>query len=418
MPEQIIPIHLPRLFDKQLEIANHPAKRKVINAGRRGGKTTLAACIAIEGLLAGKVVMYVAPKSKQTDAFWQKCQKYVREAIQAGVIERNKSNRTLKLNDGVVSCQTGFNADTIRSSDADILFIDENAYMAPDAWDMALAPMLIDRDGDAFFIGTPNRRNHHFAMFQRGLEDGAYWHSWKYSSFDNPHLSKKALAELAENMTEDAIQQEIYAEFLEGQGAVFRNIPACLNAPYTTPEAHAGHSKVAGIDWGKQNDFTVISVGCTDCHMEVDLDRFNQIDWALQYGRLSSMFRKWGIIMGVVEHNSIGDPGFEALVGLGHPVTAFDTTAISKPPLIDNMALAFERAEWQFLPDAIAKGELEAYERKVSEQTGRSSYSAPEGMHDDTVMARALMLNAANVQYVPSGEVNYAEPAGFSGSPY
>ena len=44
--------------------------------------------------------------------------------------------------------------------------------------------------------------------------------------------------------------------------------------------------------------------------------------------------------------------------------------------------------------------ELEAYERTVSATTGRSSYSAPAGGHDDSVIARALMLWQAT-NYTP-----------------
>ena len=71
----------------------------------------------------------------------------------------------------------------------------------------------------------------------------------------------------------------------------------------------------------------------------------------------------------------------------------FETTAQSKPPLIESLVLAFEREEMQWLDIPVATAELEAYERKVSQTTGRSQYSAPEGMHDDTVMARALALH-------------------------
>ena len=72
----------------------------------------------------------------------------------------------------------------------------------------------------------------------------------------------------------------------------------------------------------------------------------------------------------------------------GIQVQGFVFTASSKPPLIESLALAFERE------DPVATLELEAYERKVSGTTGRSAYSAPEGLHDDTVMARALANQA------------------------
>jgi len=107
--------------------------------------------------------------------------------------------------------------------------------------------------------------------------------------------------------------------------------------------------------------------------------------------------------MAMVELNSIGEPGFEALERAGLPVVAFETTAVSKPPLIENLSLIFQRTEWQFQADRLWTTELEAYERKVNPNTGRSNYSAPEGMHDDTVIARSLMAWAgSNVPWLIS----------------
>ena len=97
----------------------------------------------------------------------------------------------------------------------------------------------------------------------------------------------------------------------------------------------------------------------------------------------------------------MGEPNLEMLQREGLPVRGFMTTASSKPPLIENLALALERTEWQFIPNDTATAELEAYERKVSPATGRSQYSAPSGLHDDTVMSRALMLRAVG-SYSPA----------------
>jgi hypothetical protein len=128
-----------------------------------------------------------------------------------------------------------------------------------------------------------------------------------------------------------------------------------------------------------------------DCLCEVARDRFNKIDYIFQRGRLQVMCDLWKPKAILSEINSIGTPVFEELERARLPVVAFETTAASKPPLIENLALALERAEWQFQNDPTWTAELEAYERKISPFTGRSSYSAPEDGHDDTVMARALM---------------------------
>ena len=76
-------------------------------------------------------------------------------------------------------------------------------------------------------------------------------------------------------------------------------------------------------------------------------------------------------------------------------VEGFTLTATSKPPLIESLALCFEKVECQFQSDPVWTGELEAYEIKLSPQTGRSTYSAPSGLNDDTVIARALAWRAA-----------------------
>jgi len=99
---------------------------------------------------------------------------------------------------------------------------------------------------------------------------------------------------------------------------------------------------------------------------------------------------------GLVELNSIGSPNFEALQPDCPNLRGFETTGASKSPLIQSLALALERTEAQWLNDPVGKAELMAYESKISPQTGRVSYSAPEGQHDDTVIARALALKATH----------------------
>jgi hypothetical protein len=254
----------------------------------------------------------------------------------------------------------------------------------------------MDLEGDAIIGGTPKGRNGFWNMFQMGQDPlNDQWKSWKMSSYVNPFVPKSEIDEMVSSLPELVVKQEIFADFLENEGTVFRNILACMGAQPTTPVAHKGHYIVAGLDWGKQNDFTATSIGCANCKLEIARDRFNQIDYFYQYKRIAELWTKWNVTTAFVEVNSIGEPGFEALTRAGLPVVAFTTSATTKPPLIENLALVFERGDWQFQADPAWTGELEAYERTVSSVTGRSQYSAPEGMHDDTVIARALMAHGA-----------------------
>lgn len=393
---QTIDIRLPVPHPKQQLILQSKAMRKVICAGRRGGKTTLAARVSIQRACKGKRVLLSSTTQDQADTFWEKCRSWLGPAVEAGVIQKNESRRILTFpGGGRIKVKTASDADTLRGDYADFLVLDEAALLDPAAWHEVAAPMLLDNDGEAWLISTPRLRNWFFQLYQKGLGDDPRWFSAHFTSFDNPYLSRAALDDIIRDMTAQAYRQEILAEFLEGEGAVFRNIEACLHAPPTTPAEHTGHDVYFGIDWGQKNDFTAVSGFCKTCWREVFLDRFNQIGWSLQRGRLVAKRDEWKPELILAEENSIGSPNIEALQLENIPVRPFTTTAQSKPPLIQSLALAFERTEAQWLSDPVGKFELEAYESKISTQTGRVSYGAPEGMHDDTVIARALAWWAA-----------------------
>lgn len=298
---------------------------------------------------------------------------------------------------GTVQVRSADNPDSLRGEGLDFVVVDECAYVAEEAWQEALRPSLSDRLGSAMFISTPAGRNWFWRYYQRGLEGGE-WQSWSFPTSDNPFIAASEIEAARGDLPELVYRQEYLAEFLEGAGAVFRNIQPCLGASLDTrPAEHAGHFLAMGVDWGKQNDFTAISLVCHTCRQEVAHDRFNQIDYAFQRARLQVLFERWHPELILAESNAMGEPIIEQLQRDDLPVQGFQTTATTKTPLIENLALALERGEFQWLADPVWTGELEAYERTVSEVTGRSSYSAPEGMHDDTVMARALAIRPAVV---------------------
>jgi hypothetical protein len=387
-------IHLPKQYHpKQMEVINSSAKRKVIVAGRRGGKTRTVADIAIRYFMSGRRVLEAAPKFDQTTVFWRYVKNALREPLASKVMKKNESTRTIEFNGAWLRSMTAHDADTLRSDAADLLILDEFSLMDPSAWDEVGAPMLLDTDGDAIFIFTPQRKNHAFQMYARAIgNESGRWQAWHFTSYDNPFLSLEALNEITGDMTEEAYKQEILAEFLDNDGAVFRNVAACMNAPLNPrPEDHKGHKKVAGLDWGKQNDYTVFDIGCVTCREEIHRERFNKIDYVFQRDRIRAAWQEWDCGPILAERNAMGDPNIEMMQREGLPVIAFETTAVTKPPLIENMALVLQRAEFQYQADPVWTAEIEAYERKVSLQTGRSFYSAPEGVHDDTVMGRCLM---------------------------
>jgi len=368
----------------------------VLDCGRRWGKDVLLEDLAIEVLLRGYPVGWFNPSYKMLTEVWRA----LKNLLQPLTLRVDQQEHRLELVTGGVLDMWSLDAyDSARGRKYKRVIVNE-AAMSPnlrEAWENVIRPMLTDYRGDAWFASTPKGRNYFWTLYGRGLDPlQSEWRSFRYPTAANPHIAPSEIEAARIDLPSDVYSQEYEAEFLENQGSVFRNIREACTAPLgATPEEHRGHVLVAGIDWAQKQDFTVISVVCVPCAREVLLDRFNQIGWDFQRERLLSTWRKWGITRGYAEENSIGGPNIEALQRMGIDVRPFTTTATTKGPLIQSLALAIERRDIAWLLVPVATAELEAYEVRVNPVTGHMSYSAPDGQNDDTVIARALSRKAA-----------------------
>lgn len=388
-------IRLPRLHAGQTRIVREARRFNVLALGRRFGKTTLGLDREVHPALEGYPVVWFSPTYKMLAEVWREAKR-----IFAPVTERvsAQEHRLELITGGVLDMWSLDNPDAARGRKYKRAVIDE-AAMVPglqEAYQAVIRPTLTDYEGDAWFLSTPKGMNFFKAMFDFGQDPfKSDWQSWQMPTVANPFINPDEVERAREELPAMTFRQEYLAEFLQNEGAVFRNIAANLTKETAKPEGHPGHRLVAGVDWAQKHDFTAISVVCADCKREVELDRFNQISWDFQRGRLQAIAETWAVSEILAEENSIGSPNIEALQNLGLPVRPFQTTASSKPPLIQSLALALEKEEYDWLDVPVATAELEAYESKVNPNTGRVAYTAPEGMNDDTVIARALSLQCA-----------------------
>ena len=202
------------------------AKRRVIRAGRRGGKTTGMAIYAVEQFLAGHRVLYAAPTADQLGAFWRNVVNALRDPIDKKVFTKNETEHAIDLagTEQRIRAKTAFNADTLRGDYADVLILDEFQLINEESWDRVGAPMLLDNNGDAIFIYTPPSLHsrsmskardpqHAAKLFKRAAGDTTgRWATFHFASADNPHISLEALADITQDMTALAYRQEILAE--------------------------------------------------------------------------------------------------------------------------------------------------------------------------------------------------------------
>lgn len=365
----------------------------IARCGRRFGKSKIIPVKRLPVMLNGGPVSYFAPTYKMLKHFWRET-----KAMLAPVTRHvsTQDHRLELIGGGSYDMWSLDNPDAARGQKYAAADVDE-AAMIPEleeAFNAVIRPTLTDYEGSAGFYSTPKGLNYFHTLCARGA-DPAFpdWEEFHFPTSANPFINPDEIEQARQELPEMVFKQEYLAEFIQGEGAVFRNIKACLHSKKHTPDMHKDHRTIGGIDWGQVEDFTCISIACETCKTEVELDRFNKIDWHFQRDRAATHLKKWNVRDCLVELNSIGSPNFEELARAGLPVRGFQTTAQTKPELIQSLALTFEKEEMTFIDDPVATRELEAYEAKRNEHTGRISYNAPTGFHDDTVIARALMNN-------------------------
>lgn len=381
---------LPPLHPGQREVTRSLARFRVLACGRRWGKTRLGAALCLKTAADGGRAWWVAPSYPMSVVGWRLIH---RLALQIPGAEILKGDRRVTLpGGGEIQVRSADNPDSLRGEGLDLAVLDECAFMHEDAWQEALRPALSDRRGRALFISTPKGRNFFWRLWQRCADATQdEWRGWQLPTADNPYIAPSEIEAARLGLPERVFAQEYLAQFLDDAGGVFRRVVEAATAT-AQDGAIGGHEYAFGVDWGRTSDFTCVIVLDVTHSEVVAIDRFNQIDYATQLGRLTALYERFQPRVIVAEANSMGQPLIEQLQRAGMPVVAFTTSNASKQIAVDALALAFERGALRILPDPVLVAELQAYEAERM-SSGLLRYSAPAGMHDDTVMALMLAWN-------------------------
>lgn len=207
------------LLPWQQEVWNDPTRFKIVAAGRRTGKSRLAAWLLIVNALQAEKghVFYVAPTQGQArDIMWSTLLELGHPVISSSHI----NNLQIKLvNGATISLKGADRPETMRGVSLKFLVMDEYADMKPDVFEQILRPALADQKGCAMFIGTPMGRNHFYELYKYAeLEDDETYKAWHYTSYDNPLLDPGEIDIAKRSMSSYAFRQEFMASF-EARGS-------------------------------------------------------------------------------------------------------------------------------------------------------------------------------------------------------
>lgn len=363
------------------------ARFRIVMAGRQSGKTmTGIAEIGIDAMaFGGHIDWWIAPSYKVKDRAWRGLLSFVPKDV---IAKKNETELRLRLvNGSEILVKSADAPDSLVSEGLDFAVCDEAGQWKEDAWVRGVRPMFTATQGKALLIGTPRGKNwfHRlWLMGQPGPEKDKDYESFRWASADSPFSTASDLAEARKNLPSDIYRQEYEADPLDNTQGVFHNVRACIRT-----HAQLDPMMCIGADFARKHDFSAF-IPMNSARQATSVYR-TQEDWPLQKQQIAALAVRLGFARIVADEAGVGDPVVQELRSAGFQVEGVNTGGPQKRVVIEHLRLAFEQGTIGIPDDDVLLSELEAYEYTVL-PSGQLRYSAPEGGHDDTVIALALAL--------------------------
>lgn len=362
-------------------INNESHKYYILNIGRQFGKTLLGINQMLYWAIndKGSNIAWVTPVYKQGKRVFDELEKVTKSS---GLFEYHRSDLWIKGFGSTISFFSGEKPDNIRGNTFDYLIVDEMAFTRPELWDEVLSATVLVKGKKVLFVSTPKGRNHFYRLAMQHNYDDRYKY-FHYTSFDNPLIDPLDLVERKRSLPDHIFKQEYLAEFVDNSSGLFKNIRKCIGSGLNTNRMYGG------LDIGRADDYTVLTILNSSGEM-VYIERWRHMEWSMIMERVSKKILEYKAIT-LIEVNNQGDVFYEMLKKkCKNLVEPWVTTSKSKPGLIEDLAVAFEQEEIRINNESWLIDELESFTYIYNSATRSVKYSAPDGLHDDSVISLGL----------------------------
>lgn len=405
--------------DAQLKVHASTARFKVLNCGRRWGKT--------DGVIVGEFVPVLlmggwawvcgADYDTASISFESIVRRFstgaLSELVATDPVMQPGRQRLVLKNGGVLWGKSLYSDKKLRGRGLDLVGIDEAATQPTDVpVTMALMPSLADHLGGLILTSTPRGRNWFKDRHDRGnkaligpgeRDANPEWESWTFPTTTNPYFPRSELDREREEKSDADFRQEYLAEFLDEEGTVFRGwneiaiekMKRSGTFGIIREDMKGLRWFVIGMDIAVVQDWTVIWVLDAISGRTVYVERFQQVDHFLMCDRIRAVSAMFGDAPVVID--ATNNSSFVEMVQAASPrarVEGFKISSVTRPFLINELGLAIEKKTIT-LPDGKSTrlGRYLLVEISAFAYCGngvRKRPEAPQGYHDDGVFALAL----------------------------
>jgi hypothetical protein len=235
-------------------IAADTHRFRVLNCGRRFGKTSLAV-EEIKGKALAKPnrIGYTAPTYQQArDIAWAALKKELHGIIlSANEARLEITTRAMGGGESTIILRGWESIETLRGQALDFIIPDEVAMYRNfwPMWNEVIRPTLTDRRGEALFLSSPKGFNHFYDLYNLQETDKDF-KSFHFTTYDNPYIPVDEIEAAKRQLPEDAFAQEYLADFRKRQGLVYPEFDRSRHVYSEFPEGTTIVESIAGADFG------------------------------------------------------------------------------------------------------------------------------------------------------------------------
>lgn len=386
----------PKLTAYQLAAFFHLLRYAWIEGTTKAGKTHVAIVWLFEQAAFGKFKNYwwVAPTYKAAKIAYTR----MANAIPKGLRRLNETDLTITLPNGyIVWFLSGEKPDNLYGEDVGAVVIDEASRLREAAW-WAIRSVVTFTQGKVRAIGNVKGRKNWFykkcretqaAMASSTPTDSHYALITAADAVREGILPQAEIDDARRELPHDVFQELYYGVPTEDGsnpfGMTFIAACAILERFTGLPVSCRGLDIARAVDW-------TVLLGLDANGGVAAFDRF-QKPWEEFYTTVYAEIDR-DDAMTLADATGLGDPIVARMIKeRPRRFEGYKFTAESKQKLMESLVVAIQKGEVQIPKEGPIRMELEQFEFEYT-RTGGVRYSAPEGFHDDCVVALALAVAA------------------------
>jgi phage FluMu gp28-like protein len=207
-------------YEYQVKFLKDMHSRIIVCAGRQVGKSLITAARAVWFAFArpGSVTLIVSPSLGQSILMFDKVLDYVLDSeMRKSVTWKTRTLIRFSNKSIIRALPCGPHGKMIRGNAADLIIVDEAAFVPEKIIKEVAMPMLAAKNGSMILISSPWDKKHFFYQ----MFNSPRWSRYHFKTEDNPSVSKQFLEETREDVGESSFRREYLAEFVEDEDTFF-----------------------------------------------------------------------------------------------------------------------------------------------------------------------------------------------------